>query len=44
MTWKSGDYYEGKFKDGLLEGKGTMWFENGIIQKGKWKANQFVVK
>jgi hypothetical protein len=28
--------------DGLLEGKGTLWFANGIVQKGKWKANNFI--
>ena len=38
-TYKNGTY-EGEFKNGLREGKGTMNYKNGFIYEGDWKNDR----
>ncbi|CAK9205754.1 unnamed protein product [Sphagnum jensenii] len=44
-TFKSGNRYEGQFKEGKREGHGTFWVVNGKYYcpsyRGSWKANYF---
>mmetsp|Transcript_14641 Transcript_14641/g.22585 ORF Transcript_14641/g.22585 Transcript_14641/m.22585 type:complete len:702 (+) Transcript_14641:53-2158(+) len=41
MTWKNGDKYVGKFKNGYIEGRGTMTFRDNTEYSGLWKKNKF---
>jgi len=36
-TYKNGNRYEGYIKNGLREGKGTMFYNNGSKYEGDWK-------
>ena len=41
--WENGEYYIGQWKNGLRNGKGTLYNKNGdIIQKGNWINDKFV--
>ena len=41
--WEHGGYYIGQCKNGLANGKGTLYNKNGdIIQKGNWINDEFV--
>ena len=42
-TYKNG-IYEGEFKNGLREGKGTMNYKNGYIYEGDWKNDRREIK
>ena len=37
MTWAGGGGYEGEWKDGKRNGKGTETYSDGTKYKGKWK-------
>lgn len=37
IIYSNGDYYIGKYKNGLFDGLGTMTYANGSIQKGNWE-------
>jgi len=39
-TWANGNYYEGKWKNGMMEGQGKM-FKGDTIITGYWKANHY---
>jgi hypothetical protein len=41
LTWINGDKYVGKFKDGYIEGRGTISFHDGTEYSGQWKKNKF---
>mmetsp|Transcript_27843 Transcript_27843/g.42984 ORF Transcript_27843/g.42984 Transcript_27843/m.42984 type:complete len:698 (+) Transcript_27843:57-2150(+) len=41
LAWKNGDKYVGKFKDGFIEGRGTMTFRDNTEYSGQWKRNKF---
>lgn len=41
LTWINGDKYIGKFKDGYIEGRGTIYFRDGTEYSGQWKKNKF---
>lgn len=41
LTWKNGDKYVGKFKNGYIEGRGTMTFRDNTEYSGQWKMNKF---
>lgn len=41
LTWKNGDRYVGKFKNGYIEGRGTMTFRDNTEYSGQWKRNKF---
>ena len=40
MKYKSGDKYEGFWKDNKREGKGIMKYKNGDKYEGDWKDNK----
>ena len=41
--WENGEYYIGENKNGLKNGKGTLYYANGKIkQKGNWIDDEFV--
>ena len=35
-VWANGSYYEGEWKDGWLQGRGTMGYANGVVLSGGW--------
>lgn len=35
--WEEGMRYEGAFRDGVIEGKGVMFYDNGDTHRGLWK-------
>jgi len=35
----NGDYYDGNFSQGKIQGNGMMKFMNGDIYDGEWKDN-----
>lgn len=39
IKWASGDMYEGDFKDGMLDGQGTLTCKDGNRYKGDWHKN-----
>eukprot|EP00581_Thalassiosira_minuscula_P013119 CAMPEP_0183729268 /NCGR_PEP_ID=MMETSP0737-20130205/29989_1 /TAXON_ID=385413 /ORGANISM="Thalassiosira miniscula, Strain CCMP1093" /LENGTH=798 /DNA_ID=CAMNT_0025961415 /DNA_START=56 /DNA_END=2452 /DNA_ORIENTATION=+ len=41
LKWANGDKYVGKFKDGYIEGRGTISFHDGTEYAGQWKTNRF---
>ncbi|KAL7535408.1 hypothetical protein ACHAWF_005158 [Thalassiosira exigua] len=41
LKWENGDVYRGKFKDGFIEGRGTICFHDGTEYAGQWKRNRF---
>jgi len=41
LKWANGDKYVGKFKDGYIEGRGTIGFHDGTEYAGQWKKNRF---
>ena len=43
IEWENGDKYEGEFKNGKFDGKGTYFSEaSGRIYKGLWKNGEFI--
>jgi hypothetical protein len=43
--WEDGKYYIGQEKNGLRNGKGTMYYSNGKIKyEGDWINDEFVGK
>jgi hypothetical protein len=36
VEWESGEKYVGTFKNGMREGQGTYYFEDGREWKGEW--------
>lgn len=41
LTWINGDKYIGKFNDGYIDGRGTIYFRDGTEYAGQWKKNRF---
>ena len=41
LTWINGDTYIGRFKDGYIEGRGTINFHDKTEYSGQWKKNKF---
>lgn len=41
LTWENGDRYVGKFRDGYIDGRGTIYFRDGTEYSGQWKCNRF---
>ncbi|KAL3766693.1 hypothetical protein ACHAW5_006951 [Stephanodiscus triporus] len=41
LKWANGDEYVGKFKDGFIEGRGTINFHDGTEYSGQWMKNRF---
>jgi hypothetical protein len=37
FSWPDGNRYEGEYTNGMKDGKGTFFFSNGKIFKGRWK-------
>ena len=35
--YKNGNEYRGEFKNGVKDGKGTMYYKNGYVYEGDWK-------
>jgi hypothetical protein len=35
-TWKDGDKYEGRWKNGAFNGKGVKNFKDGTVFDGEW--------
>ena len=42
MTWENGEKYIGKWKDGLMHGKGTYVWANGSRYAGKWEKGKML--
>ena len=40
MTYKNGDFYEGTFKNGNMDGQGKMTYKNGDIYDGEFTNNK----
>ena len=40
FTW--GELYVGQFKDGLMNGQGTMTYPNGRKEAGKWRNGEYI--
>ena len=40
MEYPSGKKYEGDWVCGLKEGEGTLYYPNGDVYKGRWKADK----
>ena len=39
---QNGEYYIGQWKNGLSQGKGTLYYPNGKIRyEGEWANNKF---
>ncbi|KAL7544092.1 hypothetical protein ACHAXR_013542 [Thalassiosira sp. AJA248-18] len=41
LKWANDDKYVGKFKDGYIEGRGTISFHDGTEYTGQWRKNRF---
>jgi hypothetical protein len=41
LKWANGDKYVGKFKDGYIDGRGTITFHDKTEYTGQWKKNRF---
>eukprot|EP00571_Detonula_confervacea_P016406 CAMPEP_0172303248 /NCGR_PEP_ID=MMETSP1058-20130122/4810_1 /TAXON_ID=83371 /ORGANISM="Detonula confervacea, Strain CCMP 353" /LENGTH=753 /DNA_ID=CAMNT_0013013989 /DNA_START=281 /DNA_END=2542 /DNA_ORIENTATION=- len=41
LKWANGDKYVGRFKDGFIEGRGTISFHDGTEYAGQWTKNRF---
>jgi hypothetical protein len=39
MEWPDGGHYDGQFRDGAFDGKGTFTYQNGDIYEGDWEAD-----
>jgi len=41
--WPDGTKYVGGFKEGVYNGRGTLYAPNGAVkQAGRWESNEFV--
>lgn len=41
LTWDNGDRYVGRFRDGYIDGRGTIYFRDGTEYSGQWRNNRF---
>ena len=41
LNWSNGDKYVGRFKNGYIEGRGTISFRDGTEYSGQWRKNKF---
>jgi hypothetical protein len=42
MRWPDGRKYAGRFRDGIMEGMGTMTYPNGKVENGFWMHDRFL--
>ena len=40
IIYSNGDFFEGMFKEGQIEGEGTLRCRNGLEYTGTWKHSQ----
>mmetsp|Transcript_29922 Transcript_29922/g.67539 ORF Transcript_29922/g.67539 Transcript_29922/m.67539 type:complete len:593 (-) Transcript_29922:41-1819(-) len=41
LLWANGDKYVGDFKNGYIDGRGTISFHDGTEYHGQWRSNKF---
>ena len=42
--YANGNRYEGNYKDGKRDGKGTEYYVNEIIKSGMWEKGEYIRK